>query len=100
MTSIPVQLSDDATAMTEVVNVRTGFVRVSGHLTVQGADLLRGTVEALHRGGHDRVFLDLQDVQGADDAGLHVLRTVGRESAAGGGELLVRHLPDVTPSAD
>jgi anti-anti-sigma regulatory factor len=79
--------------MTEVVNVRTGSVRVSGHLTVQGADLLRGTVETLHRSGHNFVLLDLRDVQAADDAGLHVLRAVRRELAADGGELVVRNLP-------
>jgi anti-anti-sigma regulatory factor len=76
--------------------MHTGSVRVSGHLTVQGADLLRGTVESLHRSGHVRVLLDLRDVQGADDAGLRVLRTIGRNSAATGGELVVRDSPAAT----
>ena len=70
-----------------------GTVHVSGHFTVQGADLLRGTVESLHRSGHDRVFLDLQGVQVADDAGLHVLHDLGRELRASGGELLLRPRP-------
>jgi anti-anti-sigma regulatory factor len=82
--------------MTEVVDTRTGSVRVSGHLTLQGADLLRGTVETLHRSGHDHVLLDLRDVQAADDAGLHVLRTVRRELAAHGGHLVLHHLPPGT----
>lgn len=81
---------DEAPARTEIVVSPRGAVRVSGHLTEQGADLLRGTVETLHRGGHTRVLLDLRDVQAADDAGLHVLRDVQRSLAAGGGELLLR----------
>jgi anti-anti-sigma regulatory factor len=76
--------------LTEIVDARNGTVRASGHLTVQGADLLRGTVEQLHRSGHARVLLDLQHVQAADAAGLHVLREMGLSLAADGGELLVR----------
>jgi anti-anti-sigma factor len=79
--------------LTEVINTRIGTVRASGHLTVQGADLLRGMVEQLHRSGHARVLLDLQDVQAADAAGLHVLRDTARSLAAVGGELLVRAAP-------
>ncbi|WP_369255153.1 STAS domain-containing protein [Geodermatophilus amargosae] len=78
---------DDRRATTEVVVSRRGSVRVSGHLTVQGADLLRGTVESLRRSGHARVLLDLADVRGADLAGLRVLRDLERTMAAGGGEL-------------
>ena len=81
----------DAGALSEVVDPRVGSVRVSGHLTERGADLVRGTVQQLHRSGHARVLLDLQDVRAADDAGLRVLRDVGRELAAEGGELLVRN---------
>jgi anti-anti-sigma regulatory factor len=79
--------------LTEVVDARIGTVRASGHLTAQGADLLRGTVEQLHRSGHARVLLDLRGVQAADDAGLHVLRDAARALAADGGELLVRDAP-------
>jgi anti-anti-sigma regulatory factor len=79
--------------LTEVVDARVGTVRASGHLTAQGADLLRGTVEQLHRSGHARVLLDLRDVQVADDAGLHVLRDAARALAADGGLLLVRAAP-------
>ncbi|RBY90622.1 STAS domain-containing protein [Blastococcus sp. TF02A-26] len=79
-----------APAMHEVVDVRRGSVRVSGHLTSQGADLLRGTVESLFRGGHRRVLVDLGDVRGTDPAGVHVLRDVERVVAARGAELVVR----------
>ncbi|TFV79335.1 anti-sigma factor antagonist [Blastococcus sp. CT_GayMR19] len=80
--------------LTETVNVRTGHIRASGHLTSQGADLLRGTAESLHGSGHARVVLDLQDVQHADDSGLNILRGLGEEFAARGGELVVRHCPE------
>jgi anti-anti-sigma factor len=79
--------------LTEVINTRIGTVRASGHLTAEGADLLRGTVEQLHRSGHARVLVDLQDVQSADAAGLHVLRELRRSLAEDGGELLVRTAP-------
>jgi anti-anti-sigma regulatory factor len=79
--------------LTEIVDARLGSVRASGHLTSQGADLLRGTVEQLRRSGHTRVLIDLQDVQAADAAGLHVLRELRRSLAADGGELLVRTAP-------
>ena len=79
--------------LTETVNLRAGLIRASGHLTSQGADLLRGTAESLQGSGHLRVVLDLRDVQAADDAGLDVLRDLGADFAARGGELVVRHAP-------
>ena len=79
--------------LTESVVLRTGLIRASGHLTSLGADLLRGTAQSLHGSGHVRVVLDLQDVEDADDAGLDVLRGLGEELAARGGELVVRHPP-------
>jgi anti-anti-sigma regulatory factor len=80
--------------LTETVNVRAGLIRASGHLTSQGADLLRGTAESLQGSGHVRVVLDLQDVRDADADGLDVLRGLGAEFAARGGELVVRHSPE------
>ena len=81
--------SDGHPSMTEVVDPRRGSVRVSGDLTVQGADLLRGTVECLRRGGHARVLLDLGDVTTVDSAGLHELRALEREVADDGGQLVL-----------
>ena len=91
-------LHDGRPAMTEVVDSRRGSVRVSGDLTAQGADLLRGTVECLRRGGHAVVLLDLGDVRTADSAGLHDLRALERAVAADGGELLLLSPPDVPTS--
>ncbi|MGY1634161.1 STAS domain-containing protein [Geodermatophilus sp. SYSU D01186] len=82
------------TAMTEIVDWHGGSVRVSGDLTAQGADLVRGTVECLRRSGHSVVILDLGDVHAADAAGLDDLRALQRAVAADGGELLL-----LSPSA-
>ena len=90
MSAVRARHVDRGPAMTEIVDSHRGAVRVSGHLTVQGADLLRGTVEQLCRGGHARVVVDLRDVRAADDAGLHVLRELQRALAADGGQLLLR----------
>jgi anti-anti-sigma regulatory factor len=79
--------------LTETVDTRTGSIRASGTLTRLGADLLRGTAQSLHGSGHVRVVLDLRDVRDADDDGLDVLRGLGDELAATGGELVVRHAP-------
>ena len=80
-------------AMTEIVNTRIGAIRVTGHLTAQGADLLRGTVQSLVQGGHTRVVVDLGQLQAADDDGLEVLRDVGRSLAESGGSLLLQSPP-------
>lgn len=85
--------TDGLARMTEIVNSRTGAIRVSGRLTAQGADLLRGTVEGLRNSGHTRVVLDLRDVRETDAAGLHVLRGVARKLEEQGALLMVRDRP-------
>lgn len=77
--------------LSETVDRRIGVIRASGHLSAQGADLLRGTADALREGGHRRVVLDLAGVQAADDAGLDVLRRLQTRYAADGGELVLQH---------
>lgn len=77
----------------EVVDSRRGSIRANGHLTVQGADLLSGAVRALHQRGHRQVHLDLQGLQGADDAALSVLQHLQVAVAAEGGILVVLHAP-------
>jgi anti-anti-sigma regulatory factor len=89
----PVPAPHRGAQLSEVVDGRTGQVRASGHLTSQGADLLRGTVEGLLRLGHSTVVLDLTGVQAADDVGLHVLSTLRTSMAAAGDRLLVRNAP-------
>jgi anti-anti-sigma regulatory factor len=79
--------------LTEVVNGHTGFIRARGYLTVRGADLLRGAVEALHRRGHARVTLDIRAVQEIDDAGLRMLRALQRQETAAGHELVLLGAP-------
>jgi anti-anti-sigma regulatory factor len=79
--------------LSETVDRSTGSIRASGRLTLLGADLLRGTAESLHGSGHVRVVLDLRDVRDADEDGLEVLRGLGEELAARGGELVVHGAP-------
>jgi anti-anti-sigma regulatory factor len=82
-------------SLTETVNVRTGHIRASGHLTPQGADLLSGTADHLRGNGHSRVTLDLRDVRAVDDAGLDILRDLRRAFEATGDKLLIRYAPEV-----
>ena len=86
-------MAGEAGAFTEVVDHRAGSIRARGRLTVQGADLLSGAVHALHRGGHRRVLLDLGGIQGADDAGLAMLRQLRASVASAGGTLVLLHPP-------
>ena len=83
-------------SLTETVNIRTGLIRASGHLTSQGADLLSGTADHLRGSGHTRVTLDLRDVRAVDDAGLDILRDLRSTFEAAGDKLLIRYAPEVT----
>jgi anti-anti-sigma regulatory factor len=78
------------------VDLRTGLIRASGHLTAQGADLLSGTADHLRGNGHSRVTLDLRDVLAADEAGLDILRDLRSSFEAAGDQLLIRHAPPPT----
>lgn len=78
--------------LSETVDLRIGVIRASGHLTLQGADLLRGTADSLREGGHRRVVVDLGGVLGADDGGLDVLRSLRARYAEDGGELVLQHI--------
>jgi anti-anti-sigma regulatory factor len=86
--------SPPGTFLTETVNMRTGLIRASGHLTSQGADLLSGTADHLRGNGHSHVTLDLRDVRAADDAGLDILRDLRSAFEAAGDELLIRYAPE------
>jgi anti-anti-sigma regulatory factor len=77
--------------LSETVDRRIGVIRASGHLSAQGADLIRGTADALREGGHRRVVLDLAGVQAADDDGLALLRRLRTRFAEDGGELVLQH---------
>ena len=83
-------------SLTETVDLRSGSIRASGHLTTQGADLLSGTADHLRGNGHSRVTLDLRDVQAADDAGLDILRDLRSTFEADGDKLLIRYGPELT----
>ena len=76
--------------LTEVVDRRAGLITVSGHLTIQGADLVRGTADQLRGDGHSRVVVDLRGVRAADDDGLAVLRELHQDFRVASGDLLIR----------
>jgi anti-anti-sigma factor len=78
--------------LTEVVDGRIGAIRARGRLTGSGADLLRGSVAALHDLGHARVVLDLRGLDSIDADGLRELHELQREVRAGGGELVLLDL--------
>lgn len=78
--------------LTEVVDGRIGAIRAHGCLTGAGADLLRGSVAALHRLGHARVTLDLRGLETIDADGLRALHLLQREVREDGGELVLLDL--------
>lgn len=75
--------------LTEAIDPLSGTVRVSGHLTAQGVDLLRGTVENLCRLGHSRVVLDMAGVQDAEDGALRVLRELRTRDGRDGSRVVL-----------
>ena len=79
----------DGPALEEVVDGRSGSIRVRGRLTPQGADMLRGTVTALRRSGHRHVLLDLRDLLEADAGAMANLRTLEDVITADGGRLTI-----------
>lgn len=82
--------------LSETIDLRIGLITASGHLTAQGADLLRGTADSLREGGHRRVVLDLAGVRAADDDGLAVLHSLRASFAEDGDELILRHAGRLT----
>jgi anti-anti-sigma regulatory factor len=84
--------------LSETIDVHVGLIRASGHLTAQGADLLRGTADSLREGGHRRVVVDLAGVEAADDDGLAELQKLRSRFAADGDELVLRHTDRLIPA--
>jgi anti-anti-sigma regulatory factor len=78
--------------LTEVVDGRVGAIRARGRLTGAGADLLRGSVAALHGLGHPRVVLDLRGLETIDADGLRELHRLQQEVRAAGRELVLLDL--------
>ncbi|MGY1634637.1 STAS domain-containing protein [Geodermatophilus sp. SYSU D01186] len=84
-----------APAFSQVVDGRRGCIGATGDLTHRTADQLRGTVEALRRGGHRRILVDLHGLHSADALGLRALHTLQALVEADGGRLTLLHLPEV-----
>jgi anti-anti-sigma regulatory factor len=77
----PLPLRGGSPPFAEVVDCTRAVIRARGCLTVQSADLLRGTVEALRRSRHDRITLDLTALAVADQDALDLLQDLAAELA-------------------
>ena len=93
MTSTSAQQASTGPALSEVVDGLAGKVTVTGQLTPQGADLLRGTVEGLRRLGHSTVVVDLAALEADGAEGVHALSDLTASMAAAGTRLLLQHVP-------
>lgn len=84
---------DDQAAFTERIDGRLGAIHAQGHLDVRAADMVRGTVEALRRSGHDAVVVDLRGLSAADADGLHALHSLQDSIRDDGGRLTLVNAP-------
>jgi anti-anti-sigma regulatory factor len=82
-------MSRGARAFTEAIDWTSASIAGSGRLTVQGADLICGTAEALRRCGHHRITVDLQEVILADADALALLRGLADDLRARNSRLVV-----------
>jgi anti-anti-sigma factor len=81
-------------SFTEAIDRRTGCIRASGRLDTRAADMVSGTVEAMHGQGWTRIVVDLGGVRAADAAGLRTIHSLERRIAAGGGHVAVLNCPE------
>jgi anti-anti-sigma regulatory factor len=79
---------EPAPAFGQVIDTR-GRVKARGDLTGRTADLLRGTVEALRRGGLSGFVIDLRGLHSADEAGLRSVEATRAAIEADGGRVTV-----------
>jgi anti-anti-sigma regulatory factor len=82
-------MSGRARAFTEAIDWASASIAGSGRLTVQGADLICGTAEALRRCGHHRITVDLHEVVLADADALALLRRLADDLRARNSRLVV-----------
>jgi anti-anti-sigma regulatory factor len=74
---------------TEAVDWARASIAARGPLTLQGADLIRGTAQVMRRGGLREITLDLHEVVLADTAALDLLRALVEELSTRDGRLVV-----------
>jgi hypothetical protein len=85
----PVDPSPQAPSFTASLDQRHGVVRARGHLDVVAADLLRGSIVALQRRGHQQVTVRLEPPATADDDARELLSALAGTLAAEGVRLVV-----------
>ena len=73
----------------QVVDARSGCIRLRGDLTHRTAAEVRGTVEALRCGGLVSVVVDLRGLRSSDDTGLACVEALRTSVEADGGGLRV-----------
>jgi anti-anti-sigma regulatory factor len=83
----------------EVVDCARAVIRARGCLTVQSADLLRGTVEVLRRSGHTRITVDLTGLTVAGQDALDLLSDLADEPAGRAARLVVLPPAEAAPPA-
>ena len=84
---------DENVSFSEAIDRRTGSIRARGRLDGRAADMLGGTVEALHRSGWGPIVLDLAGVRAVDGVGLQALHSLQRRIAADGGHVALLNEP-------
>jgi anti-anti-sigma regulatory factor len=85
----PVDAPPQAPSFTASLDQRHGVVRTRGHLDALAVDLLRGSIVALQRQGHQQVTVRLEPLTTADDAAREALARLADTLAAEGVRLVV-----------
>jgi hypothetical protein len=88
-----IPLSARSPLFTARIDHARAIIRARGRLDRVGADLLRGTVEALQREGHRSITLELADLTGPQPEADAVLSGMVRELSAVGARVVVRRKP-------
>ena len=85
--------SDEDVSFSEAIDRRTGSIRARGRLDGRAADMLSGSVQALHRSGWGPIVLDLGGVRAVDGVGLQALHSLQSRIAADGGHVALLNEP-------
>ncbi len=82
--------SGNAWTCSETIDEAESAIRVRGRVDRLGADLLRGTIEELHRRGHRDITVTMDDEVDVDACARTVLAEVAAQLASRHGRLTIR----------